>query len=460
MQIMEALSTADVAAMAGVHRDTLLRWLRSSVIPEPRRDHRGWRIFTQAEAQNVLNFVRQGTIESETSSDSRIASLSQIDWDFTEAKTTYLTHGIHPYPAKFIPQISNNLIQELSSVGDTVADIFCGSGTTLLESLLLRRHAIGIDANPLAALISRAKTVILTETDFSVLSTHLDSLSEFASALSSGEGDLFYKGKTFLSKGWRPEQSVLDFWFDPLVVEELAEIRDKIIKLPAINAKDVALTCFSSIIVSVSKQDSDTRYVRREKEIGPGDVVKRYVQQLRAAIYAHRELADIIDPTYVAKVVCSDLLKRPEMQTCDLVVCSPPYPNAYSYHLYHRSRLLWLGYNPEIFKAEEIGSHRKYSSRGPKRATEKTFQSEFIQILKWLRLWLKDERYACFVVGDSTLNGQVIDNATLIADAGTMCGFRKVARLERNILASRKSFNPTIGKIRSEKILILQKRSS
>ena len=84
-----------------------------------------------------------------------LARLAAVEWDFASARTGYLTHNLHPYPAKFIPQIPNALIQELSSIGETVADVFCGSGTTLLEALLLKRSAIGIDANPLAARIGR-----------------------------------------------------------------------------------------------------------------------------------------------------------------------------------------------------------------------------------------------------------------------------------------------------------------
>ena len=96
---------------------------------------------------------------------SPINKLQGLDWDFADAQTGYLTHSLHPYPAKYIPQIPNVLIQELSSVGDTVLDPFCGSGVTLVEALLLKRHAVGVDANPLACLIARAKTTRLTETE-------------------------------------------------------------------------------------------------------------------------------------------------------------------------------------------------------------------------------------------------------------------------------------------------------
>ena len=54
------LSTKKVAAKAKVHKDTLLRWLRNGSIPEPKRDHRGWRRFSYAEAEAVISFAQIG----------------------------------------------------------------------------------------------------------------------------------------------------------------------------------------------------------------------------------------------------------------------------------------------------------------------------------------------------------------------------------------------------------------
>src|SRR5439155_27266760 len=150
----EPFSTAEVATQAGVHRDTLLRWLRQRIIPEPSRDRNGWRVFNSNEAATVVAFAKSSqsgggqrvVVREDPPSRHMVARLQQIDWDFRDAKTAYLTHGLHPYPAKFIPQIPNALIQEFSSVGDTVGDIFCGSGTTLVEGLLLKRDVVGIDA--------------------------------------------------------------------------------------------------------------------------------------------------------------------------------------------------------------------------------------------------------------------------------------------------------------------------
>src|SRR5690348_1767632 len=112
----ELASTAEVARRAGIHRDTLLRWLRRGLIQEPARDRHGWRVFSEDEARAVLAFAKS-TGEPAPAQSSlghaerhHVKALKDIDWDFEDAKTNYITHRIHPYPAKFIPQIPNALI--------------------------------------------------------------------------------------------------------------------------------------------------------------------------------------------------------------------------------------------------------------------------------------------------------------------------------------------------------------
>ena len=460
--MMQTFTTSEVAAMVGVHRDTLLRWLRTHKVAEPNRNRHGWRVFTVKEADSILAYAQGGTSRGEaidpSDDEAKLGRLEEVDWDFAKAKTGYLTHGLHPYPAKFIPQIPNTLIQELSSVGETVADIFCGSGTTLLEALQLKRHAIGIDANPLAALISRAKTTPLTDSDCAALIVHQDICAQtLERAASSLTPSLFHDGLPFQSAGWRPPPEICEFWFVPHVVEELAELRVLIHQVPRQAARMLCEVTFAAIIVSVSKQDSDTRYVRREKLIKPGDTIRRYLSQLDTAIRAAREMSDLLEDRFTCRVLEADLLKSPETEPFDLVVTSPPYPNAYSYHLYHRTRLLWLGYDLDRFKKIEIGSHRKYSAKGKHRATPETFQFEFSIIFRWLQGRLRDRRYACFVIGNSTMNGKRVDNATLLSEVGASFGFQEVARIRRTLASTRKAFNPNMGRIKSEHILILQK---
>lgn len=53
--------TAEVCRMAGISRNTLFRWLKEGMICEPAlRDWRGWRLFTQAQ----VNQLKARTIQS------------------------------------------------------------------------------------------------------------------------------------------------------------------------------------------------------------------------------------------------------------------------------------------------------------------------------------------------------------------------------------------------------------
>src|ERR1051325_3040399 len=90
----------------------------------------------------------------------------QVDhsWSFKElerSETSYLTHSYHTYPAKFIPQLAARLISENSNIGDLICDPFMGSGTTLVEAIVNHRRAYGTDINPVAVLITRAKTTTI-----------------------------------------------------------------------------------------------------------------------------------------------------------------------------------------------------------------------------------------------------------------------------------------------------------
>ena len=452
---MKFLSTAQVAAKAGIHRDTLLRWLRQGRVPEPARDGRGWRAFTPVEAEAIAAHAAGNS--AAVPQPTAISRLEAADWDLTSANTSYLTHNIHPYPAKYIPQIPNMLIQELSSVGDTVADIFCGSGTTLLEALQLKRHAIGVDANPLATLISRAKTTPLSTAALDTLSEHHLATQRLAASIEPNAPDMFSQGLPFKSDAWRPSAGVCDTWFEPHVVEELAELKRLIDDVPDDSARNLCTVTFASIVVAVSLQDSDTRYVRRKKQVSPGDTVQKYLRQIQAAASSVEKLADVVEPRFSCNVVTANVLDAPELPPFDLVVTSPPYPNAFSYHLYHRTRMLWLGLDPAPFKAIEIGSHRKYSAKGPRRATAATFATELQTIFGWLHRQVTDRGHVCFVVGDSTIAGERIDNASLVADASADNGFVELARINRSIATTRKALNPKIGGIKSEQIVILRR---
>jgi hypothetical protein len=82
---------------------------------------------------------------------------------------SYLTHGIFRYFGKFPPPIARYLIQRYTKPSDLVIDPMCGSGTTAVESMLLKRSAICFDINPLAVLLTKAKITKITAEDFDIL---------------------------------------------------------------------------------------------------------------------------------------------------------------------------------------------------------------------------------------------------------------------------------------------------
>jgi site-specific DNA-methyltransferase (cytosine-N4-specific) len=166
--------------------------------------------------------------------------LREVDWTFAAAQTRGETHGIHPYPAKFIPQIPRTLIEILHpGDGTAVLDPFCGSGTTLLEAAQVGVPAIGVDLSPLACLISRVKVTPLKTTVSAGAKRVLKRASEHRSAV--------------------PMIPALDHWFKAEVQRALSGLVAGIEAERDEKLRDALRVALSAIVVRVSNQDSDTR---------------------------------------------------------------------------------------------------------------------------------------------------------------------------------------------------------
>ena len=57
------------------------------------------------------------------------------------------THRSGHYHGNFVPQIPDQFIRRFTKPGDHVLDMFAGSGTTIIESIRLGRHCLGIELN-------------------------------------------------------------------------------------------------------------------------------------------------------------------------------------------------------------------------------------------------------------------------------------------------------------------------
>ena len=140
-------------------------------------------------------------------------------WSFsdkTRKDTAYITHGYHRYPAKFIPQIVSRLAEKYTKEGDLIVDPFGGCGTTLVESKVMGRPSVGVDINPVAVLITKAKITPIDpqkiEKAFAALKAKLDTYNK----------DIKVKA---------PEHERIDYWFKPEEKRKLAFIFAEISKL-------------------------------------------------------------------------------------------------------------------------------------------------------------------------------------------------------------------------------------
>lgn len=76
-------------------------------------------------------------------------------WSFKD-RGDWATHK-GDYPGNCSPYVVKNLLIKYSNKNDIVLDQFVGSGTTMIESLLLNRKTIGIDINDKALNITKSR---------------------------------------------------------------------------------------------------------------------------------------------------------------------------------------------------------------------------------------------------------------------------------------------------------------
>jgi len=72
--------------------------------------------------------------------------------------TTYASHGMYYYPARFIPQVVRWSIEKYTSPGDWIIDPFAGSGTVCVEAQITNRHSVNLDLSPMLEHLVAAKT--------------------------------------------------------------------------------------------------------------------------------------------------------------------------------------------------------------------------------------------------------------------------------------------------------------
>ena len=349
-----------------------------------------------------------------------------------DSSSQELTHDIHPYFAKFAPEIPHNLIRKLTEKEETVLDPFCGSGTTLIESLALDRNAVGVDANPLACLIAKVKTTKLQSGDRKIAKKVVEDVSTNINEL---YGQQTFSQQEF-SKPKLPEFYNRDKWFNENVQQELSIIKERIETVENERVYDLLRLSFSRIIVGVSNQESESRYTAVEKNISNKETVRRFAKRTTETLNRVKSLDANVSETVSAKVVNTDTHTMDNVgdESVDFVVTSPPYLNSWDYGLYHKFRFKWLKMNVDKFNNREIGRHLRRKEDKISRYTDDMRDS-----LSQIEQKMKPGSRCVIVNATGIVDGEYINTNQVLIDEAAFCG------LELEDSVSKDVYGPHFG---------------
>jgi len=297
-----------------------------------------------------------------------IFEIQPTDWDFAGVNTHSMTHGLHPYPARMIPQIACRLIDNYSKAGDIVLDPFCGSGTVIVESQLMRAHqsgkpkparnAIGIDINPFAAALAKVKSTPIEPLELEkATGEFLKDVDEKIYRAQKEPYDVPIPSKDDFPN--------LEHWFKPYVVRELSVIRGSLADVQDNDIRDFLKICFSLTARKVSNiyNPGDT-FIKRlsasELKRYRPEVPNTFRETVIQAQNKMREFSRACSRDTWTQIVLADTRNLPlDGESVNAIVTSPPYGeerSTISYTRWTKLSSYWLGFTPEIVRKHERAS--------------------------------------------------------------------------------------------------------
>jgi len=414
------------------------------------------------------------------------------DWNFAKANTSYLTHGLHEYPARMIPQIANRLILKYSVEEGNILDPFCGSGTTLVEARLSRRCSTGIDINPFAVLLAKVKA---TPIDFKTIG--FDPV-EFLSNVESEYENAKKKGN--LPEPPKHIFGNLLHWFKPHVARDLEFLYEQIEEVENGDIRDLLKVVFSDTVFRTSNIDlRASRFIRtmpKEKLINynPNVLVqfrRKLMDSIRQVNLFTRKIKTIEsewNPEHVAVLIRQgDARKLPfQEKGFDAIITSPPYgeeKNTVGYSRWAKLSLMWLRLDGKAIKESERQTLGAISVANAKELLEALpsptastlmkgifkydesrirdalpFFFDYLTALKEMRRVLRPHSYCCIVIGDRSIRKKRLNMEKVTVELAKNVGFSHKTSFFREIPQKLIPWTTPTGKtISRESIVILTK---
>jgi len=428
------------------------------------------------------------------------------NWDFAGEDTRYLTHGLHPYPARMAPQIARRLIRKLAHKNDVVLDPFCGSGSVLVEARLAGLNSIGIDINPLACLLAEVKSNPIEPSLLESWWVKLKSQITREIMSSTFEGIDIDVDVPDLSG------TNIEYWFKPETIKKLALIRKNLKSIEENHIRRFFEVPFSLTVREVSgvRKNEYKLYRMPEEEwrrYSP-DVLGVFTKNVKKSIQKMKEFYKEASKNVFSRVFMGDTRflfteKFPEEGNSllkthppKLIVTSPPYGDSrttVAYGQFSRLSSLWLDFEPE-FKREVVmnvdklslgGEDNKWKNidfdlpilkqtiemikrRDRKRAAEVlAYFGDLYVCLKKMYDCLDCGGYCCIVIANRTVRRILVPTHAIIAEMGVRVGFEnEIIIIPRNIPTKRLPWENAPenipgfkGKTMSEENIVIMRKS-
>ena len=371
------------------------------------------------------------------------SKIRYLSYDFKSIKASVGRNAIHDYPAMLHSKLVESLLIEFGSDDKIVFDPFCGSGTTVIQSLQAGMSVIGTDINPLALLIA---TVRSSNVDIQKALTYLDEL----------------KNNYYLFEEDVPQVTNIDYWFKDNIIKDLGKIRRFISALKEDDLRYFYLVTFSNTIryVSNNKRGEFKRCrLANDKLILHSPKVMQVFEEI-----LRRNLQIINNSTltnHAYRLFLADSGKPlPFSDRIDFVLTSPPYGDSrttVAYGQFSSFGLEWIkGLNP--FGDADLSLDREgLGGKSPKqlfydvseilkkvsieiyhldrkRAYDiSSFFRDLYKCCQNIAGKLNKDATICFVVGNRTVKGIQIPMDEIIVDFFESLGLRHLETRVREI---------------------------
>ena len=277
-------------------------------------------------------------------------------------------HRWYDYTQGFDPELAARKVNEhADDERAVVLDPFCGSGTTLVAAQLIGHQAIGVDANPVMCLVSRAKTT--WDAPLAQLERRgAYVLAELSRAVAEDATDPVECAI--------PMKSV-NKWFRPPVLREVIAARRILGELPRTDrrVRDLLRLAYAKAMFESSQVSMcpGITFVKRPRP-PLRSTLRRKLRTIAADLSLLRRLDLHTRPkAAVHQADARDLGGVVDPDSVDLVFTSPPYPTDIEYTRQTRAELYFLGFIEDM---DDVRAIKKAMVRGSPKNIYKSDDNE------------------------------------------------------------------------------------